>query len=150
MAKNKRTMIVVADAGRAHVFVNDSKEGTIEPVQAFENAAVHLRSREIGSDRPGRSVESVGSAHHAEEPRSDPHRLVKAAFAKQMADYVERGAVEKQYDHLVLVAPPQMLGDLREVLGENAAAKVTREVAKDLTKIPAAELAARLRELVRA
>ncbi len=149
MPKNKRTMIVVADAGRAQVFVNDSKEGTIEPIQAFENATVHLRSRDLVSDKPGRSIESVGGAHHAEEPRNDPHRLAKAAFAKQMADYVERGAVEKKFDSLVLVAPPQMLGDLRGVLGENASAKVTREIAKDLTKIPAAELTARLRELVR-
>jgi len=144
MAKTRRTWVMVADAARAHFFASAGHD--ILPVDGatLENPAAHGHSRDLVSDRPGRTVESVGGAHHAEEPRMDPHRAAKADFAKRVADYAEKNALANKFDDLVIVAPPQMLGDLRACLGQHAAARLAGTAHKDLMKIPPAELKAHL------
>jgi len=148
MAKTRRTWVMVADAARARFFVSEGHD--ILPVDGatMENPAAHGFSRDLGSDKPGRSMESVGGMHHAEEPRTDPHRAVKADFARRVADYVEQNAAANKFDDLVMVAPPQMLGDLRSALGRHAAARLTGTAAKDLMKIPAAELKSHLQPIL--
>lgn len=149
--KAKRTWIVIADAGRATIFLNEGPSSGMHAVEGatFENPNVHMHARDFSSDRPGRSVESVGGARHAEEPRTDPHRQDKANFAKSVASYLEQAAQDDRFDRLVLVAPPTMLGDLRGMLGKHAAPLVTGELAKDLMKTPTKELAGHLRPVVR-
>jgi protein required for attachment to host cells len=148
MPKKSRTWIMVADAARAQLFLNEGPQEPIEPIDSMENPNAHLRDRDLVSDKPGRSIESVGGAHHAEE-RIDHHRADKAAFARRVAEYVDRGAAEKKFDKLVLIAPPQMLGDLRGALGQHSQARVTHQVAKDLTKLPVAKLQEQLLPLIR-
>ena len=148
MPKTKRIWLVVADAARARLFMSDGTN--VQPIDGatFENPAAHGFSRDLMSDRPGRTIESVGGAHHAQEPRHDPHREAKATFAKHVADYVEQNARDRKFDHLVIVAPPQMLGDLRGALGQHAAARLAGTAPKDLMKIPAAELMGHLQPLL--
>jgi len=149
--KAKRTWIVIADAGRATIFLNEGPSTGMHAVEGatFENPNVHLHARDFSSDRPGRSVESVGGARHAEEPRTDPHRQDKLHFAKSVAIYLEQAAQDGRFDRLVLVAPSTMLGDLRGTLGRHAASRVTAELHKDLMKTPTKELAAHLGPVVR-
>jgi len=46
---------------------------------------------------------------------------------------VDRALERRRFDRLVLVAPPTTLGALRHALGPASLARVTAEVAKDLT-----------------
>ena len=148
MAKTRRTWVMIADAARARFFMSEGHD--IVPVDGaiLENPAAHGHSRDLVSDRPGRTIESVGGAHHAQEPRTDPHRAAKADFAQRVADYVEKNALAKKFDDLVIVAPTQMLGDLRAALGQHAAALLVGTAHKDLMKIPAAELHAHLQPIL--
>ncbi|HTP82696.1 MAG TPA: host attachment protein [Alphaproteobacteria bacterium] len=148
MAKTRRTWVMIADAACARFFMTEGHD--ILPVDGavLENPAAHGHSRDLVSDRPGRTIESVGGAHHAQEPRTDPHRAAKADFAKRVADYVETNAAANKFDDLVMVAPPQMLGDLRGALGRQASARLAGTAAKDLMKIPAAEMKAHLQPIL--
>jgi protein required for attachment to host cells len=56
----------------------------------------------------------------------------------------------KAYDRLVIVAAPSALGDLRPAISEQVRAKVTGEVAKDLTKTPDGEVAGHLKDVLSA
>jgi protein required for attachment to host cells len=51
-------------------------------------------------------------------------------------------------DRLVLVAPPQVLGDLRQALGAHGKGKLAGEINKDLTNLEAAELVIQLDEWI--
>jgi protein required for attachment to host cells len=105
-------------------------------------------SREIGSDRPGRSFESVGSTRHAMESPSDPHREQKRQFARRIADAVERKQAAKSFDRLVLVAPAVTMGDLRAILPDKVKAVVAAELVADLTNTPMSDLPAHLADHV--
>lgn len=136
MPQTDRTWILVADAAQARMYTAEAPGAALRAIPGleFHNPTVHGHSRDLGTDRPGRTHESVGGAHHGLEPRVDPHREAKRDFAKQTAHFLEQAARESRYDRLVVVAPPAMLGDLRDAMGRQTQQRLTGELAKDLTK----------------
>jgi protein required for attachment to host cells len=151
MPQKKRVWFLVADAGRARVFASEGSGSGIRAVEGadLKNSELHRHTHDAGTDRPGRSHESVGGARHAQEPRVDLHRQEKEHFAKKIADYLADNARQGRFDDLVLVAPPRLLGELRAALDPLVAGRVIREIDKDLTKVPARRLIARLGAWVR-
>ena len=138
--KPTTTWILIADGARARVFANFGPGKGIEAIDGAEFDADHRPDREIASDKPGRTFESVGATRHAYEPHHDPHRELKRAFSERLAAMLDAKLSDKSYDRVVLVAPPAMLGDLRSALSEHVRAAVYAELDKDLTKTPVNEL----------
>jgi protein required for attachment to host cells len=146
--KHKRTWVLVADGGHAKVFEAQGHGAELALTEVLALSADLPPSHELSSDRPGRDYESQGHARHAIESRSDPHRELKRQFAKRVADTLESKLAEKRFDHLVIVAPPPALGDLRGALAKDVRAKVTAELAHDLVKTPHSELPRHLQEVL--
>jgi protein required for attachment to host cells len=140
MAKRRTTWIVIADGGHARIVKRRDDATGFEMVTEIASSAAHLPSRAIGSDRPGRVHESANAAHHAIEPRTDPHMALKTAFIDTLADHLNLAEGRKEFDRLILIAPARCLGELRHRLGAATAAKVTAALAKDLTKLPLDQL----------
>jgi protein required for attachment to host cells len=138
--KPTTTWILIADGARARIFANRGPGKGIEAVEGGQFDADHRPDREIMSDKPGRTFESVGVTRHAIEPRHDPHRELKRSFAERLAGMLDEQLAAKTFDRVVLVAPPTTLGDLRAALSTHVKAAVYAELDKDLTKTPTAEL----------
>lgn len=66
--------------------------------------------------RPSRHADDAGA----------PHRLIKRTVARHLADELAASHGRGAFDRLVLVAPPEMLGNLRSVLGTLTGVKVNR------------------------
>jgi protein required for attachment to host cells len=136
------TWILIADGARARVLAQAKDFAPLEP--AFEDEELTgstAQSKEIGSDRPGRSFDSSGlGGRHAMQPPTDPQRYAKYEFARELAARLEEAARDGRFTRLVLVAAPKTLGDLRELLPGLVKAKVVAEIDKDLTKVPRHEL----------
>lgn len=131
-----RTWILIADGARARLLESTGKGKAVHAVAESTFTADHRRSGELLRDRPGRVFESATAGRHAAEPRTDPHRALKRFFAQQLADILAERLAARDYERLVLVAPPELLGDLRKALTESVQAVVVAEVPKDLTKVP--------------
>ena len=144
------TWILIADGARARVLEQEKDYAALEP--AFENeelAGTTAQSKEIASDRPGRSFDSGGEGRHAMEPSTDPQRYAKYEFARDLAELLEKAANEHRFERLVLVAAPKALGNLRELLPKTVRGKVTAEIDKDLTNVPRQELPKHLAEVLK-
>jgi protein required for attachment to host cells len=146
--KQKRTWVLIADARRARVFETRGKGSGLTPVQGMALDAELLPSHELGTDRPGRTFESVGSTRHALEDTADLHREQKRKFAQLIARAVHERHAAKSFDRLVVVAPAVTMGDLRTALPDDVKAITTAELVADLTKTPVAELPAHLASVV--
>ena len=127
--------ILIADAAHARVLETKGHGKPLIRVPDFEMHAELPRSHDLGSERPTRTHESMGTTRHAVEPRTDPHRELKRAFAVHVAERLEAAVAAKSFDRLVIAAPPAMLGDLRHALHTQVRDKVAAEVPKDLVKI---------------
>ena len=134
MPKNKTCWIIVADGTRARILANDGPGSGLRNTTNTDFISDNRKSRDIASDRPGRS-EGGTSGRHAMEPRVDSHQYEKQQFAREMAKRINDACHLGEFDSLILVAPPQTLGELRNALDKPALAKVSAELDKDLTKV---------------
>lgn len=146
--KLDRTWILIADAARARVLHPRGLGHTLENVEGLTMETDHKRARELGADKPGRSFESVGATRHAVSPHSDPERLEDRRFAAAIIERLDKHAEQAEFEHLVVVAPPVMLGELRQALTPRLTAMLTATLDKDLTKIPEAKLAQHLKAVL--
>jgi protein required for attachment to host cells len=147
MARPLTLWIAIADGEHARI-VQPDDNNVLRTVQALDSASAHLRSRDIGSDRPGRSFESAASAHHAVGERHDLHAMEKEKFARFVAEQLNAAAARDAFDELLLVAPVRALHELREALDTATAAKLVGTLEKDLVKTPDHELSSHLRDWV--
>ncbi len=138
--KPVRTWILVADGARARIFVNQGPGKGIEEMAGDVFTNVLLPSRELVSDKPGRTFNSTGSARHAIEPGTDPHRERKRAFLGHIAHHLNKANRRGDFDRLVIVAPPPALGDLRAEMDQKLRRVVSGEIAHDLVDHPPSDI----------
>jgi protein required for attachment to host cells len=144
--KKSVVWVVVMDGEHARVVAPTPSHGQFATTLALDSATAHLRSQDIGTDRPGRSFESASPTRHTIAPRQDLHQAAKHDFVLEVAGQLNEHAIAGDFDHLVLVAPGHALHDLRAALGAAADAKVVGTLVKDLTKTPDSALASHLAE----
>lgn len=147
MIKPARTWIVIADGARARVLSN---EGIGKGVHQVEGADFRMEDDRgsPGSERPGRTFDSVGDGRHAMEPPADQRRKAKKQFLGELADYLKSKAQSSAYDRLVILAPPRALGDLRQQLPDAVRRLVVAEQARDLTPVPNEDIAKHLHDVL--
>lgn len=143
MARHSITWILVADGARARVFRRVGPAGPVAELEEGCFEGERRPSRELGGDRPGRTFDSAGPGRHAMEPPSDPHRLAETAFLREVTAWLSEREREGAFERLILVAAPRALGELRRLLPPALAQRVVEEVASDLTRAEAAEIARR-------
>lgn len=139
MTRPHTVWIAIADGEHAR-FVQPGAGNVLHTVSSVDSASAHLRSRDIGADRPGRSFESAASAHHAVGERHDLHRQEKDRFAQFVAEQLNKAAADDSFDELLLIAPPRVMAELRGGLNDAAVKKLVGMLEKDLVKTPDHEL----------
>jgi protein required for attachment to host cells len=107
----------------------------VERVLEQDNPA----TREQGTDRPGRSSASVGVAQSAVE-EADWHYIAKERFAGDIAQALYRHAHDHQFEELIIVAPPKILGNLRKAFHEEVTDRIVGEIPKELTSHPVPQI----------
>jgi protein required for attachment to host cells len=132
-------LVFVGD-GRKALFlrnVGDEKFPNLKTERVFldHNPATH----EQGTDRPGRSHQSIGAGRSALEA-TDWHELEEHRFAHEVAAALEKFVRDEKIKAVVVVAPPRTLADLRHAFHKDVQARIIREVDKDLTKLPIYEI----------
>lgn len=146
--KATRTWILIADGNHARILESIGSGRGLHEIAGREIRRETPPSHLLGRDKPGRVHESVGDTRHAIEPKYDRHRNIEKRFAEQLAGQLQGCVEKKEFDKLVIVAPPQMLGDLRKYLTNEVAVKIVGEIAKDLAKVPNHEISSHLADVV--
>lgn len=146
-----RCMIWIAliDGSQMQVFAQ--AKPTADIVEAMGGALINLNppSHLQGDDAPGSSSASAfDSRRHGMTPRHDPHRSAKTAFAKEATDVLQKAYDAGDFDALAIVAPPQMLGDVRKALPDALLKILVAELDKDYLKLPVLERKAALAQLL--
>ena len=95
----------------------------------------HPPTRDLGTDRPGRSHDSMSSSRSS-VASTDWHEEAEIAFLRQVAGALEPIAAENRDGYLVIAAPPRALGILREHLGPASRRLLRAQLDRDLVKMP--------------
>jgi protein required for attachment to host cells len=120
------TWILVSDASRAKLFSTELREHDWKLVEEFDHPEGRETSSEIRpTSPPGKSKQSSapGAHHTAFQPRTTPKEAEAERFAHLLGKHLDHAVQRAAFDHLVLVAPPHMLGVLREKALHQSGAK---------------------------
>ncbi len=141
----KRIWIVVTDGGMCRFLASEKRNA--DPAIAMPDLNMpNPPTREQGTDKPGRTFESIGNRRSAYEPPADWHAQAKRDFAREIAGLLKEKSRNGDFDKLILVAPPEMLGNLRPLLSPETKEKLLGEVNKDYTQLTPREIKEQLSE----
>lgn len=133
------TWVLVADGEKALILENltdgDDPHLDVTEKETQDNPP----TREQAANRRGRVQQSANEGGHAYSD-TDWHEFEKDRFAKDVADMLYKKAHAGEFEHLVLVASPQVLGVLRDELHQVVTEKVVGEIDKTLTNHPVEEI----------
>jgi protein required for attachment to host cells len=88
-------------------------------------------TRDQGSDRPGRYSDGP-SVHRSAVEDTDWHRVGKERFAEKIAERLYKLAHRGAFKEIVLIAPPQVLGEMRRKLHKEVFDRIRAEIPKTL------------------
>jgi len=143
----KATWILVADRVGAVVYRSPRVGAELERVDELQNPRGRLKSSELGTDRPGRAFDRVGGGRHSYSEEVGPAEQVTHEFVQVIVARLEQARLANELERLVLVASPQLLGELRASLPGPLADKVVGSLAKDLAHADHDELRRQLADL---
>ncbi|HNS26854.1 MAG TPA: host attachment protein [Steroidobacteraceae bacterium] len=133
--------IRVAVADRAQVLFYDAErpESKLRLAGQMTDPEARLRDRDYKSDRPGRVFDHAPGgkrrgavAHHSTGGERTPSKHEAGVFARRIVDELERAQRQNHFDRLVLMAAPEFLGDLREVMPKSLRQAIALEIDKNL------------------
>jgi protein required for attachment to host cells len=125
--------VLVCDGRRALFLQNTAdRERPNLVVRSQREAGEIGRTHELGTDQPGRQQNRIGPTSAVEQ--TDWHERAEQGFARETADAVNTMVREHEIRHLVVVAPPETLSELRKSFTDETRQVISAELDKDLTK----------------
>jgi protein required for attachment to host cells len=131
--------VVVCDGKKALVLENagDEKFLNLKTREVFDQP--DLKTSELGTDAPGRSISSVGHGRSAME-QTDWHRQEEERFLQNLAGHLNAEVKAGRAKSIVIIAPPRALGVLRPAYSHDLRKALQSEIDKDLVKAPVHEI----------
>lgn len=133
------TWVLVADSEKALLLENatDHADPYFKVVRKKEQD--NPSDLEQSANRPGR-VSDNGPGQRSALDDTDWHELAKERFAADLADLLYGHAHKGNFDEIILVAAPSVLGELRSQMHQEVSDKVVGEIPKTLTNHPLNEI----------
>lgn len=136
------TWILVADASRGRILRQRRDGAALERVfesdfenpERFEDSSRRSHQRRTGPYAAARRDRSQRHAH--------------ADFARELAGTLDHATHASELDHIVLVAPPALLGEIRTRMSTPARERVCAELHKDYVRMTDRELSRRLGDVL--
>lgn len=131
--------VVICDGAKALVLENVGDEvfPNLKTREVYQQE--DPPTREQGTDAPGRSFQSVGTARSAME-QTDWHSQGEARFLAKLMARLEAAVTSGEVKSLVIAAPPKALGVLRQTYSPGLRRALRAEIDKDLVKLPVHEI----------
>jgi len=126
------TWVLVADASRADIYSRKKSHSPLELVRSLNQREARSKEQELVADAPGRTFDSAGQGRHALEPEHSEKDHRRSTFVRQIAAVLDDGRKADNYQRLIVVAGPALLGELRAQLNPATRKLVTTELDKDV------------------
>ncbi len=132
---NLWTVVAYRTGVRIYKFLPGHENRGVSLVQKLDNPDGFLKDSELGSDRPGRSFDSVGGGRHSLSSQQSPSQHVMEVFAKKIAGIIEEARTNSLFSKFVLIAGPAFLGLLRKSLSSQTLAHLVHSLNKDFVNL---------------
>lgn len=139
------TWILVANASTAKLYQNTKRFGDLEMLREFDHPESRTKDIELTSDRRG-NYQKTSTGHGTFNEPTSPKAYEATRFARELAEALEDGRKQNSYERIVVVAPPQFLGEINQHLNGKVRKLISSNLQKDYTRLNEKELLPTLRE----
>jgi protein required for attachment to host cells len=131
--------VVVCDGAKALILENagDAVSLNLRTKEVHEQA--DPRTHELGTDAPGRSVNSTDGRRSAME-QTDYHDQAEQRFLIDLTKRLDAAVTAGETKSMILIAPPRALGVMRHACTPNLRKALRAEIDKDYVKMPVHEI----------
>ena len=137
--------IAVADRSAARFFLADWPTlDHFREIADLVNPRGTLQGREIYSDRFGRNHSPDGHSY-VDVPSTDLRHYTAETFAIKIVRHLEDGRAHNQFGKLIVIAPPLMLGAIREQYSAPLQKLIELEIDKELIHAPGIDVLQQVR-----
>ncbi|MBF22846.1 MAG: hypothetical protein CML18_04290 [Pusillimonas sp.] len=143
----EKTWVLIANSELAYCFERASTDHSLTQLADFTHRHQRLSDKAREGDLTGAAGKGHGRTAHAGtqfEPHTEARAKERAAFARQIANYINDGVAQKLCTSLVLIVTSPMLGELRSCLDVAAKKLLHASAVGDLTGFSAADLQSRV------
>lgn len=136
--------IALVDASRARIFALNNSE--LEELYTLNHLQSRLHAGDLRTGGNGHVIDknTKKASLRRTEPAVTPEQKEAEVFAKEIAVFLREHRVAHDFEALMLVAEPKMLGNLREKLDQATANTVAVTIDKNLTRHPSEDVLAHL------
>ncbi|MGB3722382.1 MAG: host attachment family protein [Pacificimonas sp.] len=135
-----KTEICVVDGEKLLLFVNEGDEKYPDLQVIRKEKQDNPSDAEQSANKRGRQSESTGARTYAYDD-TDFHQLAEDRFAADAADILYKRAHANKFEQLVVIAPPNTLGEIRKHYHVSVEQKLIGEIDKEATNLPPEEIA---------
>ncbi|MEE8258260.1 MAG: host attachment protein [Sphingomonadales bacterium] len=132
--------VVVSDGARYWIYSCQRLGGPLKRIAAGASAESQMLTKDIGTERPGRSQGSPKQARHAYANKVDWHDQAEKELAHEVAIMLNQGYARKSFQRLLLISPPKTLGEIRKGVRLKGLGDDFMDLDKDLTHLSEHEL----------
>jgi protein required for attachment to host cells len=135
--------VLVCDGRKALILEAAGKPTAPHLVLKEEKSVNDAPAHELGTDRPGRVYQSVGTKRSSLE-ETDHHVEAERLFLRGVAARLDAALLAGEVEDLIVVAPPKALGMLRAEVSRRVKAAIRGEINKDLVSMPISDILPRI------
>lgn len=132
--------IVVADAARARIFAAIGPDSELRELHDLVHPESRRHTGDLRTGGKGEAIESIGRNTRQTNRETTTGEKHADTFAAEVAEFLRQRRVDNDYQRLVLIAEPGMLGRLRHKLDDATARLVDETVDKNLTQHERSEI----------
>lgn len=126
---------------QAVIYQSRARYGSLQQRFALENEAAREKTRQLISDRGGRSYDSCGQGRHTlEKEKVDPKTHASIGFAKRIVSMILDGKRSGDCRCFALIAAPRFLGLLRDQVSVSGVGEPFLSIDKNFVNKTPAEI----------
>lgn len=125
-------LTLIANGHKATIYEINRKSGA-KLVKEIQTEMTRIPGHLLENERPGRVFDSAGQGRHSVET-ADLQEQNKISFAKDTAELINYSAKDTNYN-IVIIASPELLGQLRLHLDKKIQDRIIAQISKDLTHV---------------
>lgn len=143
-----KTWLLIFDAAQMRIYDYDKREKNYIPlIKEIQRPENKLRDFDITSDKPGR-FRAKGTGISAYEQESDPKRVNFERFAQEINKVLVKCLNSNNYEKLIIVAAPRMLGLLLQNIDKQVKKTIIHQIEKNVVQFPDKKLMGYVKEAI--
>lgn len=126
--------ILVANQAEAKIYSANRIPGNLVLKGTLTHAEGAAHARDLTSDAPGRAYNRRGPARHSVDPETGVKEEERRKFVKEIVGRLQTAHFRGEFERLVLLAAPAVLGVIRKTLSGDLIKTVIKEIPKDVVR----------------